>query len=173
MAIEHFLSCEQASSPPGASEAAVKQALQEASTPLAAEPGLNFPDVEERLQKIMEEYAGGSTQNYETSHDKLLLAQSYLENLEHRSRDMFAGTPHELMRTHDTADRIVLARVLIEHLLARRETRWPCYQTRLDYPLRNDIEYKVFINSRLEGGSISICKRDTTPPYERAPLEND
>jgi adenylylsulfate reductase subunit A len=173
MAIEHFLSCEHASSRPGASEAAVKQALQEASTPLRSDPGLNFPEVEERLQKIMEEYAGGSTQNYETSCDKLLLARSYLEELEHRSRDICAGTPHELMRTHDTADRIVLARLLVEHLLARRETRWPCYQTRLDYPLRNDIEYKVFINSRLEGGSISICKRDTTPPYERAPLEND
>ena len=173
MAIEHFLSCEHASSRPGASEATVAQALQEVSNPLTSDPGLHFQEVEERMQKIMEEYAGGSTQNYETSRDKLLLARSYLEDLEHRARDMAADTPHDLMRTHDTADRIVLARLLVEHLLARRETRWPCYQTRLDYPLRNDIEYKVFINSRLQGGSISLCKRDTTPPYKRAPLENE
>jgi len=124
------------------------------------------------MQKIMEEYAGGSTQNYETSRDKLLLARSYLEDLEYRSRTMSAGTPHELMRTHDTADRIILARLLVEHLLARRETRWPCYQTRLDYPLRNDLEYKVFINSRLENERITVCKRDPAPPYKQSPLEN-
>jgi len=172
MAIEHFLSCEHASSRPGASEATVAQALQEASNPLTSDPGLHFQEVEERMQKIMEEYAGGSTQNYETSHDKLLLARSYMENLEHRARDMAADTPHGLMRTHDTADRIVLARLLVEHMLARRETRWPCYQTRLDYPLRNDLEYKVFINSQLEHDRITVCKRNTMPPYERAPLEN-
>jgi len=172
IAIEHFLSCEQASSRPGASKATVTQALQEVSNPLTSDPGLHFQEVEERMQKIMEEYAGGSTQNYETSRDKLLLARSYMQELEHRAHDMAADTPHDLMRTHDTADRIVLARLLVEHLLARRETRWPCYQTRLDYPLRNDLEYKVFINSRLKDGHISICKRDTESPYTSAPLEN-
>jgi adenylylsulfate reductase subunit A len=173
MAIEHFLSSASLPSRPAASETAVNEALQEVSRPLVSEPGLGFSEVEERMQKIMEEYAGGSTQNYETGRDKLLLARSYMEDLEHRSSDMFAGTPHDLMRTHETADRIVLARLLVEHLLARRETRWPCYQTRLDYPLRNDIEYKVFINSCLQGRHISICKRDTTPPYKRVSLEND
>jgi len=172
MAIEHFLSCEAGPSRPAASSTAVDEALQEASRPLSSKPGLEFPAVEERMQKIMEEYAGGSTQNYETSHDKLLLARSYLESLEHRSHDMFADTPHALMRTHETADRIVLARLLVEHLLARRETRWPCYQTRLDYPLRNDLEFKIFINSRLEGNRINIYKRQPTPPHERTPLEN-
>ena len=172
MAVEHFLSCPAGTSRPTASAAMIAEALQEASRPLTSEPGLDFQAVEERMQKIMEEYAGGSTQNYETGRDKLLLARSYLEDLEHRSRDMFAATPHELMRTHETADRIVLARLLVEHLLARRETRWPCYQTRLDYPLRNDLEFKVFINSRLEDGRISIYKREPAPPYADAPLEN-
>ena len=172
MAIEHFLSDTTEPSRPTSSEAAVDEILQEASRPLASEPGLDFSAVEERMQKIMEEYAGGSTENYETSRDKLLLARSYLEDLEHRSNDMFADTPHALMRTHETADRIVLARLLVEHLLARRETRWPVYQTRLDYPLRNDLEFNVFINSCLKNGHITIYKREPAPPYERAPLEN-
>lgn len=172
MAIEHFLSSPAGPSRPTASEAAANHVLKEASQPLASEPGLGFSEVEERMQKIMEEYAGGSTQNYETSRDKLLLARSYLEELQHRSRNMFADTPHNLMRTHETADRIVLARLLVEHLLARRETRWPCYQTRLDYPLRNDLEFNVFINSRLENGHITLCKREPVPPYTSAPLEN-
>jgi adenylylsulfate reductase subunit A len=125
------------------------------------------------MQKIMEEYAGGSTQNYETSRSKLLAARAHLEELAEHSRKISATTPHDLMRTHDTADRIVLARQLVEHLLARRETRWPCYQTRLDYPLRNDDAFKVFINSRLDGGRITVCKRDQATPYKSTPLESD
>jgi adenylylsulfate reductase subunit A len=172
MAIEHFLSCPAGPSRPAIPDAALKETLKDVSRPLMSKADLDFSAVEERMQKIMEEYAGGSTQNYETSRDKLLLARSYLEDLEHRSRDMSAGTPHALMRTHETADRIVLARLLVEHLLARRETRWPCYQTRLDYPLRNDLEFNVFINSCLKDGRMRMCKRAPVPPYERAPLEN-
>ena len=171
MAVEHFLSCEDAGARTAAA-ADIESALQEASLPLQVDSSLACTDVEERLQKIMEEYAGGSTQNYETSRDKLLLARSYLEELEQRSRAMSAATPHDLMRTHDTSDRILLARVLVEHLLARRETRWPCYQTRLDYPLRNDLEFKAFINSRMQGGRITVCKRGTAPPYTNEPLED-
>jgi len=172
MAIEHFLSCPTDSPRPAIADAAIAETLQEVSRPLLSDPGLDFSAVEERMQKIMEEYAGGSTQNYETSQDKLLLARSYLQDLEQHSRDISADTAHELMRTHDTIDRIALARLLVEHLLARRETRWPCYQTRLDYPLRNDLEFNVFINSCLENGRINIYKRNPAPPYERAPLEN-
>jgi adenylylsulfate reductase subunit A len=171
MAVEHFLSCDAGRKKAAAADD-IESALQEASRPLQAGGDLAFTEVEERLQKIMEEYAGGSTQTYETSRDKLLLARAYLEDLEQRSCVMTAATPHDLMRTHDTADRILLARVLVEHLLARRETRWPCYQTRLDYPLRNDLEFKVFINSRMEGGRITVCKRDPEPPYACAPVED-
>jgi len=164
-----MLSCESRNR--RAASADIEAALQEAARPLQAHGDLAFTAVEERLQKIMEEYAGGSTQNYETSRDKLLLARAYLEDLEQRSRAMAAATPHDLMRTYDTADRILLARVLVEHLLARRETRWPCYQTRLDYPLRNDLEFKVFINSRMQGDRITVCKRDPAPPYVCSPVE--
>ena len=62
-------------------------------------------------------------------------------------------------------DRILLARVLIEHMLTRKETRWPCYHTRLDFPCRNDLEYKIFINSRMDDGRISILQRTLEPPY--------
>jgi len=139
---------------------------------LSTKAGITFNDVEERLQKIMEEYAGGSTQNYETNRDKLLLARQYLTALSAHSREMSAESPHELMRVHDAADRILLARTLVEHLLARKETRWPCYQTRLDYPMRNDLEYKLFINSRMENNNISVCKRALNPPYAQEIVES-
>jgi adenylylsulfate reductase subunit A len=173
MAIEHILSCPAGSSRPGIPDTAVKEALHEISRPLAAEPGLDFSAVAKRMQKIMEDYAGGSTQNYETDRGKLLTARSHLEELAQRSNRISAATPHDLMRTHETADRIVLARQLVEHLLARRETRWPCYQTRLDYPVRDNDEFRVFINSRLANGRISVCKRGPAAPYKSTSLETN
>ncbi len=151
---------------------AAQQAIVELQGHLKTKPGITCYDVEERLQKIMEEYAGGSTQNYETNRDKLLLARRYLEELAEHAQMMNATDMHELMRVHDAADRVLLAQVLVEHLLARKETRWPCYQTRLDYPLRNDLEYKLFINSTLENNAIKMVKRKLNPPYQAIPLED-
>jgi len=173
MAVEDIL---QGSSPEALADAgasAEKQAIAELRLPLKTKGDITFSEVEERLQKIMEEYAGGSTQNYETNRDKLLLARGCLAALEQRSRQMQAEDMHALMRAHDTADRILLARTLVEHMLARKETRWPCYQTRLDYPLRNDFEYRLFINSRVEDGRICVFKRDLKPPYTMMALEDN
>ena len=153
--------------------AAEQRAIAELRLPLEAKGDIAFSEVEERLQKIMEEYAGGCTQNYETNRDKLLLARGCLAALEERSRQMQAEDMHALMRAHDTADRILLARTLVEHMLARKETRWPCYQTRLDYPLRNDFEYRLFINSRVEDGRISVFKRELKPPYTMMSFEDN
>ena len=62
----------------------------------------------------MEEYAGGSTENYETSRNKLLLARRYLGVLSGHAAEATAGDGHGLMRVHDTLDRILLAQVLVE-----------------------------------------------------------
>jgi adenylylsulfate reductase subunit A len=96
-----------------------------------------------------------------------MLARDYLSVLDEKTCLMKAETGHELMRVQDTIDRVLLSRVLIEHMLARQETRWPCYQTRLDFPMRNDLEFKIFINSVVNNGSIKILKRDLNPPYEQ------
>ena len=170
MAVEHITEWLSSAAPHGVPIGA-EQALSKLRRPLAEKSGLTFFDIEARLQKIMEEYAGGSTQNYETSRDKLLLARRYLSALDGHAGSAAAADGHGLMRVHDTHDRILLARVLVEHLLARRETRWPCYQTRLDFSLRNDLEYGLFINSKVEGEHIKIFGRGLEPPYGRVELE--
>jgi adenylylsulfate reductase subunit A len=96
-----------------------------------------------------------------------MLAKDYLAVLDEKTCLMKAETGHELMRVQDTIDRVLLSRVLIEHMLTRQETRWPCYQTRLDFPMRNDLEFKIFINSVMNNGSIKILKRDLNPPYDQ------
>jgi adenylylsulfate reductase subunit A len=154
-------------------QASEQAAVREILAPLSSGGDITFQEAEERLQKIMEEYAGGSTQYYETSRDELLVARRYLKSFTKRAEDIKASDTHELMRAQDALDRILLARTLVEHLLARRETRWPCYQTRLDYPYRNDIEYKVFINSYMKDDEIVVLKRELQPPYQISALEGN
>jgi len=172
IAVEHILQKVNAFISDGVDQGEAQQAIAELQAHFTKKSGITFHDVEERLQKIMEEYAGGSTQNYETNRDKLLLARSYLTALAEHARAMTAQDMHELMRVQDAADRVLLAQVLVEHMLARKETRWPCYQTRLDYPLRNDLEYKLFINSVFANNAIKMFKRSLFPPYQATLLED-
>ena len=165
IAVEDIVNTQFSSPPPPPDRSTLHRAALDIMTPLHADGDVTFNDIEQRLQKIMDEYAGGSTQNYETSRDKLMLAQEYLQSLTERFRDVGADDPHCLMRVHDTIDRVLLARVLVAHLLERKETRWPCYQTRLDYPDRNDLEYRIFINSRLMNNDIQLIHRSAEHPY--------
>ena len=148
------------------SKTVLNSAVENMFSPLYSENGNTFSEVEERLHKIMEEYAGGSTQNYETDHDKLVLAKNYLDVLLGKTRYMSADDGHELMRIHDTIDRVLLARTLVEHMDAREETRWPCYQTRLDYTQKNDGSFRAFINSKMVNNEINVFKRRLNPPYD-------
>lgn len=122
-------------------------------------------DLETRLQKIMEEYAGGATQHFEMNESQLSLAREYLAKLPAQLHLLSASDLHELMKAHEAIDRIDVAQVLVEHLAFRRETRWPSYQTRVDYPDRDDDRWLKFVNSRRdpETGKIEMLTR----PYEQ------
>jgi adenylylsulfate reductase subunit A len=60
---------------------------------------------------------------------------------------------HELNLCREVRERIDIAGVVIAHLEARKETRWPAYQTRVDYPERDDNKWLCFLNSVREQGS--------------------
>ncbi|NIA30468.1 MAG: hypothetical protein GWP06_11230 [Actinobacteria bacterium] len=111
--------------------------------------------------------------NYAANREKLVLARELLQILSGKIKNIHAANLHELMRTHEIKDRILLARVLVEHMLARKETRWPAYQTRLDFPVRNDIEYKAFINSEIRDGRINVFQRQLLPPFKKKEIAND
>ena len=51
--------------------------------------------------------------------------------------------------------------ILIAHLQARRETRWPGFGIHTDHPARDD-RYDLFINSVLEDGGIRMVFRPLT-----------
>ncbi|MGE5582724.1 MAG: adenylyl-sulfate reductase subunit alpha [Bacillota bacterium] len=129
------------------------------------EDGVRPEEMEERLQKIMDEYAGGVSAFYELDEARLLEARAQLARLEKQSPYLIAEDYHQLMNCHEVLDRIALARHLVEHLLYRKETRWPGFQTRLDYPERDDFHWLKFVNSvrNLETGEIKMIER----PYEQ------
>ncbi|HID07726.1 MAG TPA: adenylylsulfate reductase, partial [Armatimonadetes bacterium] len=122
-------------------------------------------EMELRLQKIMDEYAGGISTFYEANEASLKIAQERIGELRDQSRWLTAQSLHELMLAHEVLDRIDVAEVVVAHLLHRRETRWACFQTRTDYPYRDDMHWLVFVNSQrdAETGALRIFTR----PYEQ------
>jgi adenylylsulfate reductase subunit A len=127
--------------------------------------GVRADEVESRLQKIMEEYAGGASRYYEMNEAQLSVARKHLAQLPNQLDLLVAEDLHDLMKVHEILDRIDVAQVLVEHLLHRRETRWPAYQTRMDFPERDDQNWLKFINSRRDPktGGITMLER----PYEQ------
>jgi len=131
--------------------------------PFYINEGISANDMEERLQKIMDEYAGGISKYYEMNDKELKLGLEKIMSLKKQIKYLKADNFHELMNCHEVIDRIDVARVLIHHLLYRKETRWPIYQTRTDYPDRDDENWLKFVNSKLINDSIVIYER----PYKK------
>lgn len=121
-----------------------------------------LPDeLELRMQKIMDEYAGGISSGYILNEQKLLKAKKYLNQLKQEAENLYGYNLHELMKCHEVIDRIDVAKVLVEHLLYRKETRWPIYQTRADYPNQDDRNWLKFVNSVYDqnSGQIKMVER--------------
>src|SRR3989339_787592 len=116
-------------------------------TPLTKKSGISPSEARERLQKIMDEYAGGISMNYALHEERLLEARRLLKCLKGRLKDITVINNYNLVEALECIDRVDVARVLVEHLIYRKETRWACYQTRLDYPKKDDSRWLTFVNS--------------------------
>ncbi len=114
-----------------------------------------------RLQKIMEEYAGGSGNNFRTSKHMLDKGIELLEFLKEDSEKLAAEDLHELMRCWENIHRMWQAESHIKTILFREETRWPGYYFRSDFPKMKD-EWKSFANCKWnpETGEWEMIKRD-------------
>jgi len=142
-----------------------QRAFQPLLNHLKEKDGVRPYDMEVRLQKIMEEYAGGASTFYEVNENRLLVARRRLATLPDQFKYLVASDLHELMKAHEVIDRVYVAQTLVEHMLFRRETRWPGYCTRTDYPERDDKNWLKFVNSRRdpETGEIKVFTR----PYQQ------
>ncbi len=115
--------------------------------------------VEEAMQKIMDEYAGGIATDYRYNEEHLKLALGHIKSLENLVADLSAADGFELLQIYELRERLTVCKALIAHLMARKETRWHCFAENTDYPEKKE-EYYHFINSRYENGEIRILHRE-------------
>lgn len=116
--------------------------------------------LEEAMQTVMDSYAGGIKTNYRFNSKQLKLAEEKICRIEKLSENLHAEDFHELMLIYELRERLTVAKTLIAHLEARHETRWHSFAENLDYPERDDVNFKKYVNSRLENGEIKIIFRE-------------
>ncbi|MTI59662.1 MAG: adenylyl-sulfate reductase subunit alpha [Firmicutes bacterium] len=160
-AVEYVAGCNDTQKEPN--NTVVDMEMKRVYRPIGNKDGVKAEEMEERLQKIMDEYAGGVSKYYEMNESELLLALNKIKHLRSQVKYLIAEDYHQLMNCHEVIDRIDIAAVLIKHLLYRKETRWPAYQSRVDFPNLNDREWLKFVNSRLVDNEIEIIER----PYRK------
>jgi len=114
-----------------------------------------------RLQKIMDEYAGGASQAFKTSAPMLERGLHFLEFMKEDASKLAAADEHELMRCWENIHRMWQAESHIRTILFREETRWPGYYFRTDHPSMKE-DWKVFANCKWnpETEEWEMIKRD-------------
>ncbi len=117
-----------------------------------------------RLQKIMDEYAGGVSTQFTTSKQLLEKGLELMDFLREDVSKLGAENLHELMRCHENIHRMWQAEAHIRTILFREETRWPGYYFRADCPSMKD-DWKVFANCKFDpkSGNWEMMKRDILP----------
>jgi adenylylsulfate reductase subunit A len=102
-----------------------------------------------RLQKIMDEYAGGVSSQFKTSDKLLEKGMELLAFLEEDADQQAAQNLHELMRCWENVHRTYQADAHVRSMLFREETRWPGYYFRSDKPKMDD-DWLAFCNCKYD-----------------------
>ena len=115
--------------------------------------------LEEAMQKVMDQYAGGIGTHYQFNGKQLAMAEEKIRQLQVLAEGLKAEDMHELMFVYELKERLTVCLSVIAHLGARKETRWHSFAENLDYPQKSD-EWLRYVNSRLVDGKIEIIYRD-------------
>lgn len=146
--------------PSGISEESIARHLSEAGRFLStSDSPYTAEQLEEAMQTVMDNYAGGIRTNYRFSEKSLGIAEKRIIQLEALSDSLRAKDAQELMYIYELRERLTVCKTVIAHLRARKETRWHCFAENTDHPERDDEHWKVFVNSRFENGSTEIILR--------------
>ena len=112
-------------------------------------------ELEEGMQKIMDEYAGGVGAAYRYNSLQLKLAKREIRRLQKVLLFQHADDMDELLRVYELKDRLTVCLSLIAHMEARHETRWPGFGVNSEYP-ESDANCEFFVNSRVVDEEIEI-----------------
>jgi adenylylsulfate reductase, subunit A len=114
-----------------------------------------------RLQKIMDEYAGGIATQFATSGPQLEKGLELIGYLREDASLLAAENQHELMRCWENRHRLLQAEAHIRSVLFREETRWPGYYQRADKPALDQQNWLAFCNTKYDQatGEWKMIKR--------------
>lgn len=117
-------------------------------------------ELEEAMQTVMDNYAGGKTTNYEFNESQLEIAKEKITSLIDLSENLKTRDRDTLVKIFELKERLIVAKVLIAHLKARKETRWHSFCENKDYP-NKDNSFLKYVNSKLDkDGEVKILFRD-------------
>ena len=102
----------------------------------------------QRLEKLMDEYAGGIGVNYMTNEPLLLRGLELLKTLHEDFEYLGAEDLHQLMRAWELKHRAIASECVVQHTLFRKETRWPGYYYRGDFMKLDDENWHALTLSR-------------------------
>ena len=119
---------------------------------------ITIEQLEEAMQKLMDEYAGGISKNYQFNDASLDLAREKIKSLDEAVGRLAAIDMDELLQIYEIKERLTVCLSLIEHLQARKETRWHSFAENMSHPDLDD-SFDVYINSVKSDGRINIIKR--------------
>jgi adenylylsulfate reductase subunit A len=107
----------------------------------------------QRLEKIMDEYVGGTGTNYLTNEPMLTRGLELLSMLKQDLDHLGAEDLHQLMRAWELQHRVLASVCVTQHTMFRTETRWPGYYYRADHPKLDDTDWHCFTLSRYDSES--------------------
>lgn len=119
-------------------------------------------NLEEAMQTVMDSYAGGIKTSYRYSENQLNQAKKEIEIIEKLTDNLSATDLQEVMYIYELKERLTVCKSVIAHLAARHETRWHSFAENFDYPEKDDVNFRKYVNSRLENGEIKIILRELT-----------
>lgn len=123
------------------------------------QPVFTIEELEEAMQKVMDEYAGGIATGYQYNENQLQLADEKIDQIIALAEHIGAKDMHELLFACELKERLVVCKSLIAHLRGRKETRWHAFNENQDYPETDEAYYR-YLNSRMRDGRIELIWRD-------------
>jgi adenylylsulfate reductase subunit A len=130
---------------------------------------ITIEQVEETMQKIMDTYAGGIGSSYQFNETGLALAKEKITAHFPVLYSLHAEDMDDLLQIYEIRERLTVCLSLIEHLSARKETRWHSFAENMNYREPSQ-DYEKYVNSVKENGKIKIILRELVTGAD-APLE--
>ncbi|MFP4476774.1 MAG: adenylyl-sulfate reductase subunit alpha [Desulfatibacillaceae bacterium] len=115
-----------------------------------------------RLMKATNEYGGGTATYYLTTGKNLEILFELFEMMHEDMEKLAAGDLHELMRCWEIKHRLWTVEAHNRHIQFRKESRYPGFYYRGDFPGQDDENWFCFTNSKYDpkAGKWDVFKRD-------------